>query len=108
MDTQKPGKESWYFVGCKPKSDATCQCGERAAIIHSLELHATGQPNIPRAEVCLDCAEELVRAADKGLPTWCESTTGRGGLGYQGWTSRWHWEDYNGPWEPVAVGVRRG
>jgi hypothetical protein len=99
MDMQKPVKNSWYFMGCKPESDATCgQCNADAEVIHSLELHGTGQPQIPHARVCLECAEELVREIDKGLPTWAESITKQGGLGYQGWTSRWHWEDFNGPW----------
>lgn len=99
MDEQKPGKESWYFIGCKPESDAECgECGAPSQVIHSLELHGTGQPHIPNACVCLKCAEELVGDADKGLPTWAESISKRGGLGFQGWTSRWHWEDYNGPW----------
>ena len=99
MDMQKPGN-SWYFIGCKPKTDATCDhCETDAEIIHSLELHGTGQTQVPRMSVCLKCAEELVGTADKGLPTWAESVTKRGGLGHQGWTSRWHWEDFNGPWE---------
>jgi hypothetical protein len=79
-----------------------------AEILHSIELHGTGQPRIPRMHTCLKCAEELVRAADKGLPTWAEGKSKRGGLGFEGWTSRWHWEDYNGPWEPVDVGAHRG
>lgn len=98
-------KKNWYFVGCKPQSDvvAACQhCGANTEIIHSLELH------VAHSHVCLKCAEELVRDADKGLPTWADSTAKRGGLGYQGWASRWHWEDYNGPWNPVDVGAVRG
>ena len=107
MDTQKPGN-SWYFVGCKPQAGACEQCGSKAGIVHSLELHGTGGPQIPRKHVCLECAEKLVRDADMGLPTWAEGKSRHGGLGHQGWTSRWHWEDFNGPWEPVDTGVRRG
>jgi hypothetical protein len=89
-------KKLWYFVGCKP-SDLTCEhcksrpTGRRA--IHTLELHVRMQ-----TRVCLQCAEDLVRKADKGLPTWADSKTAYGGLGFEGWTSRWHWEDYNGTW----------
>jgi hypothetical protein len=103
---QKP-ENAWYFVGCKPKS-AECDCGADTKILHTVELHGSGKPTIPRKHVCLECAEELVREADKGLPAWAHSVTKRGGLGYQGWTSRWHWEDRNGPWEPVDVGASRG
>lgn len=107
MNAQKPGK-GWYFVGCKPEPEACEECGADAEILHSLELHGTGLPDIPRKRVCLECAEGLVRDADRGLPTWAEGKSKRGGLGYQGWTSRWHWEDVNGPWEPVDTGVSRG
>ena len=108
MDTHKPAKSAWYFIGCKPQSVACEHCKEHAEITHSLDLHGSGEPQTPRAAVCLRCAEELVRTADKGLPTWADSTARRGGLGYQGWTSRWHWEDGNGPWAPVDVGACRG
>lgn len=109
MDNQKPGLKNWYFIGCKP-SDSKCEhcgsspTGQRA--IHSLELHDCGQTQ--RIRVCLKCAEKLVREADEGLPTWADSKTAHGGLGFEGWTSRWHWEDYNGPWEPVDTGSCRG
>jgi len=104
---KKPGT-NWYFIGCKPESDACSLCGAHAEVIHSMERYQSGETSVPRHTVCLECAEELARDADKGLPTWAESITKRGGLGYQGWTSRWHWEDFNGPWEPVAMGVSRG
>jgi hypothetical protein len=107
MNTQKPGK-AWYFIGCKPQSVVCDYCKESTEIAHSLELHNSGEPQVPRGHACLKCAEELVRNSDKGLPTWAESITKRGGMGYQGWTSRWHWEDRNGPWEPVDVGAARG
>lgn len=98
---------NWYFVGCKPQSEACEHCEAKTEIVHSLELHK-GHSQISRTHGCLECAEKLVRDADKGLPTWADSTAKHGGLGYQGWTSRWHWEDYNGPWEPIDVGICRG
>lgn len=97
---KKPGTNNWYFVGCKP-SNVTCeQCGSSPAgrrAIHSLELHERKQTQT--THVCLQCAEKLVRKADKGLPTWADSETAHGGRGIEGWTSRWHWEDYLGTWE---------
>jgi hypothetical protein len=107
MTAQKPDNK-WYFIGCKPQSVACEHCGGNTETIHSLELHEAGEPQIPRCNVCGICAEELVRDSDKGLPTWAESITKRGGMGHQGWTSRWHWEDCNGPWEPVDAGAARG
>ncbi len=95
--------QNWYFVGCKPEANAKCeQCGADAKIVHSLEQQ------ISRTHVCLECAESLVRDMDKGFPSWAEGKSKHGGLGHQGWTSRWHWEDFNGPWESIDVGVRRG
>lgn len=102
---QKPGH--WYFIGCKPKQGTCEHCSTVAKTTHSLELHEPGALSVP-AHVCLECAESLVRAADKGLPTWAEGISMRGGLGIEGWTSRWHWEDYNGPWTPIDVGAHRG
>jgi hypothetical protein len=98
---------SWYFIGGKPQQKVCDHCGVETKILHSLELHGRENPQTPQARVCLECAEVLVRDADRGLPTWAESISKRGGLGFEGWTSRWHWEDFNGPWEPVEVGARR-
>jgi hypothetical protein len=99
MYRQKPDAKSWYFIGCKPSASNCEHCGKSAAdhIIHTLELHKSGQKQ--RTQACLQCAEKLVRKADKGLPTWAHSQSICGGMGFEGWTSRWHWEDCNGMWE---------
>lgn len=90
------------FVGCKPKPEKVCEkCGKKPGVIHTLATDSRTDLFLPvlhmasrRVEVCLECAESLVCRADKGMPTWAESHSLDGGLGIDGWTSRWHAEEW--------------
>ncbi len=91
------------FVGCKPAPEKICEkCGKNSGIIHTLATDTRADSTLPvlhmmseRLEVCLECAESLVYRTDKGMPTWAETQSLDGGLGMDGWTSRWHAEDWN-------------
>lgn len=90
------------FVGCKPAPEQVCEkCGKKPGVIHTLATDSRTDVFLPalhmmteRLDVCLECAESLVSRTDKGMPTWAESRSRDGGLGADGWTSRWHAEEW--------------
>jgi len=90
------------FVGCKPAPKKLCEkCGKKPGVIHTLATDTRKHVFLPvlqmrneRLHVCLECAESLVHRADKGMPTWAENRSLDGGLGADGWTSRWHAEEW--------------